>query len=177
MSMLSLYQKMRSYALQDPILRGLMNGSLSWEDTYTAAEEERYQEYCRGEGAAILDAVRKEMPTPVPAPQAPFFAPMEIKTTTILLNPNHIKTSVARNLPRDATQQELRVIFEPFGPVRDLYIPKNTDPSSPYFGTVKGFALIKYLSPTDSTRAFVALETRLSLRGKQISLEFAREDK
>jgi RNA recognition motif-containing protein len=98
-------------------------------------------------------------------------------TTTVLFNPNQIKTLIARNLPRDVTSDELRALFEKHGPIRDTYIPKNLDTNSPYYGTIKGFALIKFMSHTDSTRAFVAEQTRMYLRGKMITIEFAKEDR
>jgi len=118
-----------------------------------------------------------DMPEPFEVVHGKKRAPMEMITTTILFNPQQIRTIVARNLPRDVTVDELKPLFERFGPVRDLYIPKNTNPDSPYFGSIKGFALVKYLSSSDSTRAFMELQSRLMLRGKQISLEFAKEDR
>jgi hypothetical protein len=95
----------------------------------------------------------------------------------VLFNPRQIKTVIARNLPRDITTNELNIIFDQYGPIRDIYIPRNTDRSSPYFGSIKGFALIKYLSSTDSTRAVMSETNRLHIRGKQISIEYAKEDR
>jgi len=93
-----------------------------------------------------------------------------------VVNAAGIKTVVARNLPRDINELELRTLFGAHGAVYDIYIPKNKDKSSPYFGTIKGFALVKFHNAADSTRAFLAL-TKLSIRGKNITLEFAKEDK
>jgi FUS-interacting serine-arginine-rich protein 1 len=86
-------------------------------------------------------------------------------------------TLMAKNLPRDIDVKELRTIFEQYGAIRDIYIPKNMDKSSPYFGTIKGFALIKFLKPDDSARAFAAQYALINIRGKNIVLEPASADR
>jgi hypothetical protein len=88
-----------------------------------------------------------------------------------------IRTLIARNLPRDITVQQLRDKFEGFGIIQDIYIPKNMDRSSPYFGTVKGFALIKFLRQEEALRAFRTLYRRLKLGEKYVFLEFANQDR
>jgi RNA recognition motif-containing protein len=90
---------------------------------------------------------------------------------------NTIKTVIARNLPRDITLETLRGVFTKFGPIKDIYIPKNMDKSSPYYGTTKGFALIKYISPTDSLTAFNTLYNNLTISKKMVTIEFAKEDR
>lgn len=171
----TMYCTLRTMALQDPIFRAVMNGNITWDEAFTAADENAYQEYCaNGEGANIIASVEQYRKRRVETTES---VQIQRVTTTVVFNPNQVKTIVARNLPRDATPDELRAIFEKHGPVRDIYIPKNTDQNSPYYGTIKGFALIKYMSHTDSTRAFLAETTRLILRGKMIGLEFAKEDR
>jgi hypothetical protein len=93
-------------------------------------------------------------------------------------NPAGIRTVVARNLPRDIKDIEIRTLFgaHAIAGLRDVYIPRNTDKSSPHFGTLKGFALVKFHTVAESTRAFEALKT-LTIRGKNIALEFAKEDR
>lgn len=94
------------------------------------------------------------------------------------LNPAGIRTVVARNLPRDIKDAEIRSLFgaHTAAGLRDVYIPRNTDKSSPHFGTLKGFALIKFHTAAESTRAYEALKM-LSIRGKNVALEFAKEDR
>jgi len=194
-SISSLYKTLRAIAFQDPIFVAVANGTMSWADaSCTADEEARYQEYCaNGEGADILNSVRDAMNRKktrrgiqwaeevetfeVPFEEVKRSAPVQVITTTVLFNPNQIKTLVARNLPRDVTSNELNELFVKHGPIRDVYIPKNLDQSSPYYGTIKGFALIKFLSHTDSTRAFLGEQNKLLLRGKIITIEFAKEDR
>lgn len=88
-----------------------------------------------------------------------------------------IKTLIVRNLPRDITVQQLRNVFDKYGPIKDIYIPKNMDKSSPYFGTTKGFALIKFLNAEDSAKAFTAEYGCLTIGRNNISIEFAKEDR
>ena len=101
------------------------------------------------------------------------------KTEHIIIpvSSNTIKTLIVRNLPRDITLAELRPIFEAYGPVKDVYVPKNMDKSSPLYGTVKGFALIKYLSAQHSSYAYSILNGRLRIRKHFVSIEFAKEDR
>jgi len=196
-SIQSLYHQLRAQAFQDPIVRGLFEGTMSWGEACTQADEQVYHEYCSsGEGEDILNAVREVIDrknmkarrsiqwaedvqvhtfeTPMEVKRS---APVQVVTTTVLFNPNQIKTLVARNLPRDVTSNELTTIFSKHGPIRDVYIPKNLDQNSPYYGTIKGFALIKFMSHTDSTRGFLAEKNKLCLRGKSITIEFAKEDR
>jgi hypothetical protein len=90
-------------------------------------------------------------------------------------NPNQIKTLVVRNLPRDIVELELQNYFGKYGNIHDVYIPKNTDRNSPYFGTIKGFALIKFKHYRES--ACAAAEKGLCIRGKNIFLELANQDR
>ena len=201
-SMTSLYNTLRNMAFQDPIMAAIATGKLSWADAWTEQDEANYQNYMtQGEVAEMMNQFREAMTREnekknkngrgvhwnnavevfdVPSETVKTrSAPMQVQqvTTTVLFNPNQIKTLIARNLPRDVTADELRMLFEKHGPIRDTYIPKNLDTNSPYYGTIKGFALIKFMSHTDSTRAFVAEQTRMCLRGKMITIEFAKEDR
>jgi RNA recognition motif-containing protein len=89
---------------------------------------------------------------------------------------NGIKTIIARNLPRDITVDTLQSVFDKYGPIKDIYIPRNMDKSSPYYGTIKGFALIKFLKSDDSTNAYIN-ETSLTIGTNHITLEFAKNDR
>ena len=98
----------------------------------------------------------------------------EERTAKIVPN---IRTLVARNLPRAITTQQLRRIFEKYGTIRDIYIPANMDKSSRHYGTIKGFALIKFDNSNDSLCAFQELYGGLTLSNKPIGLEFAKQDR
>lgn len=92
------------------------------------------------------------------------------------VNPRGIRTIIARNLPRTITELELRKRFGAHGAIQDIYIPKNTTPGK-YFGTIKGFALIKFHTHKDSTKAFLAEKDVLFLGGNTVTLEFANQDR
>lgn len=92
------------------------------------------------------------------------------------VNPRGIRTIVARNLPRTITDLELRKRFGAHGAIQDIYIPKNTTPGK-YFGTIKGFALIKFHTHKDSTKVFLAEKDALFLGGNAVTLEFANQDR
>ena len=90
---------------------------------------------------------------------------------------NTIKTIIAKNVPRNISLEESRELFERYGEIRDIYLPKNKDPNSPQYGTIYGFAIIKYHSEKDSARAVRAFsEHGLYIRGKKVTLEFAKSD-
>jgi hypothetical protein len=88
-----------------------------------------------------------------------------------------IKTLVARNLPRNITPDMIRSVFQSYGTINDIYIPKNMDKSSPYYGTTKGFALIKFASSDDSANAFSQQYGRVFIGGNKILLDFANHDR
>ena len=90
-------------------------------------------------------------------------------------NPNGIKTVMARNLPRNITLKDLHAGFAFYGTIQDIYLPKNMDKSSPYYGTIRGFALIKYKTPLEAARA-VAVGP-LHMEKNIITLEFAKADR
>lgn len=91
--------------------------------------------------------------------------------------PAGIKTIIVRNLPRAITPEELRERFQLYGVVRDVYLPRNKDPNSIHHGTIRGFALIKYDTAAESDRAVRVLSALgLSVRGKQVTVEFAKSD-
>jgi hypothetical protein len=105
--------------------------------------------------------------TIVPADPSPF----------VQQAPAGIKTIIARNLPRAITPEELRERFQLYGVVRDVYLPRNKDPNSVHHGTIRGFALIKYDTAAESDRAVRVLSALgLSVRGKQVTVEFAKSD-
>ena len=99
----------------------------------------------------------------------------EEKEVMFAPNPNGVRTVMARNLPRDITLKDLHAGFAFYGTIQDIYLPKNMDKSSPYYGTIRGFALIKYAKPLEAARA-VAVGP-LQMEKNIILLEFAKADR
>ena len=88
-----------------------------------------------------------------------------------------IKTLIIHNIPRDTTLTDLRHLFEKYGPIRDIYIPRNMDRSSRLYDTIKGFALIKFFNAMDAQSAYDAEFGRLYIGFRLISIEFAKEER
>jgi hypothetical protein len=165
--------------LNDPIMKGLRDGTLSWAD---AAEMEGLfsveaappspptvspQRVCPGAPTKPHVKFASELRSYAEAPAYP-----QIPSYTV-----GIKTIMARNLPRFVTSDLLRATFEKYGSIKDIYIPKNMDQSSQYFGTLKGFALIKYTLAADSAAAFEGEYGQLTIGRNQIAVEFAKADR
>jgi len=109
-------------------------------------------------------------------------APARVTNTT------PCKTIILRNLPRDCEDLEtaLQLTFMRYTSLKDIYIPKNVDTSSPYFGTIKGFALIKFGQLSDSVAAYNAALAgsagstsggTFKLGRNYVSVEYAKEDR
>ena len=189
----------------DPIMKALFAGEMSWGDILCTPEEE---ESCRQRTAAreaeeaakrverdaelalyaARDAARDPRKPRVHFPKGESLtshysddtlkptisAPLDREVPAF---PAGRRTLMAKNLPRDIDVKELRAAFEKYGAIRDIYIPKNMDKSSPYFGTIKGFAKIQFRKSDDSANAFAAQYALLNIRGKNILLEPAAEDR
>lgn len=162
--------------LDDPILKALWEGTVAWGDIpgicdakSTSRRSSISSEESEPDVARICNKRRvSERPVVKDAALAERIVPA--------YTPG-IKTVITRNLPRDVRVEQLRAVFEKHGPIKDIYIPKNMDKSSPYFGTIKGFALIKFLKPADSARAYENEYGRLVLGKNNITVEFAKEDR
>jgi hypothetical protein len=181
--------------LEDPIMKALWEGKMSWGDILCTPEEEercrRNRERREAEEAAeraerdalLAERAARDAARGYSKPRVSF-ADAPLKPTVVAAPEREVpafpagrRTLMAKNLPRDINVQELRAIFEAYGAIRDIYIPKNMDKSSPYFGTIKGFAKIQFLKADDSARAFNAQYALLNIRGKNIALEPAAEDR
>jgi hypothetical protein len=207
MTAININSSFLDYCMKDTIMNALINHTIQWGDVPFTEEEEQLQKiwYQEPEQVKLLSIINqnkshypesddlfKNIKTSTPTPTiTPTITstPSDIITPFISLShplnvsipsshvKNTIKTIILRNLPRDSTSEELHMIFEKYGPVRDIYIPRNMDKSSPYFGTIRGFALVKFFSAEHSSLAYQELSTPFCIRGKYITIEFAKEDR
>lgn len=154
------------------MMSALLDGQVSWADLLcTPEEDERSRREASEKTVPIVESTFEVHPLKTaPKPVAP------LERVVPAFTPG-IKTLMAKNLPRDIKLQELRSIFEKYGPIKDIYIPKNMDKSSEYFGTIKGFATIVFLKSTDSANAYTNEWSLINIRNKHIALEFAKEDR
>ncbi|XP_041000955.1 serine/arginine-rich SC35-like splicing factor SCL28 [Juglans microcarpa x Juglans regia] len=78
---------------------------------------------------------------------------------------------LVRNLPLDARQEDLRIPFERFGPVKDVYLPKNYHTGEP-----RGFGFVKYRYAEDAAEAKQQLNHTI-IGGREIRIVFAEENR
>jgi len=157
----TVYDSLMSHCLQDPIFAALYRGEIMWGD---ADSNEHTQPIHHG----MQDAVKQALGNITLKKFFPLLFNEPVCNNTI-------KTIIVRNLSRSLSLAELRGIFEVHGIIHDVYIPKNMDRFSPYYGTMKGFALIKYADPSASWTALTM--NGMSLYGKHITVELAKADR
>ncbi|KAG8373005.1 hypothetical protein BUALT_Bualt12G0126000 [Buddleja alternifolia] len=78
---------------------------------------------------------------------------------------------LVRNISLRARPEDLRVPFERFGPIKDIYLPKNY-----YTGEPRGFGFVKYRYPEDAAEAKSHLD-RSVIGGREIRIVFAEENR
>ncbi|KAG7028947.1 Serine/arginine-rich SC35-like splicing factor SCL28 [Cucurbita argyrosperma subsp. argyrosperma] len=78
---------------------------------------------------------------------------------------------LVRNLPLDARPEDLRTPFERFGPVKDVYLPKNY-----YTGEPRGFGFVKFRFSEDAIEAKQQLNQTV-IGGREIRIVFAEENR
>ncbi|TYH00368.1 hypothetical protein ES288_A10G270300v1 [Gossypium darwinii] len=76
---------------------------------------------------------------------------------------------LVRNIPLDCRPEELRIPFERFGLVRDVYIPKDY-----YTGQPRGFAFVQFVDSYDASEAQRRMNGKI-FAGREISVVVAAE--
>lgn len=84
------------------------------------------------------------------------------KKSTINLAPSHASRLIVRNLPFDITEQDLRAVFLPYGPIHEIHIPESAQGSKI---RRKGFAFVWMLSKHDAERAIEGCNGKLVRAG------------
>ncbi|XP_030462236.1 serine/arginine-rich SC35-like splicing factor SCL30 isoform X1 [Syzygium oleosum] len=78
---------------------------------------------------------------------------------------------LVRNIPLDCRAEELRIPFERFGPVRDIYLPRDY-----YTGQPRGFAFVEFVEPHDAADAQYHMDGQ-NFAGRKISVVVAAENR
>ncbi|XP_057961383.1 serine/arginine-rich SC35-like splicing factor SCL28 [Malania oleifera] len=78
---------------------------------------------------------------------------------------------LVRNISLDARPEDLRIPFERFGPVKDVYLPKNY-----YTGEPRGFGFVKFRNGEDAAEAKYHLNHTI-ICGREIAIVFAEENR
>ena len=67
--------------------------------------------------------------------------------------PNRASRLIVRNLPFDITEQDMRAVFLPYGPIHSIHIPIGEADADGKKGRAKGFAFVWMLSKKDAEKA------------------------
>lgn len=78
---------------------------------------------------------------------------------------------LVRNIPFQATEEEVRQLFSVFGSLRDVRLPRKMAG-----GHHRGFGFVDFLTKNDAKRAFEALGQSTHLYGRRLVLEWASTD-
>ncbi|XP_023644798.1 serine/arginine-rich SC35-like splicing factor SCL33 isoform X2 [Capsella rubella] len=78
---------------------------------------------------------------------------------------------LVRNLRHDCRQEDLRRSFEQFGPLKDIYLPRDY-----YTGDPRGFGFVQFEDPADAADAKYHMDGYLLL-GRELTVVFAEENR
>ncbi|KAG6410988.1 hypothetical protein SASPL_129061 [Salvia splendens] len=78
---------------------------------------------------------------------------------------------LVRNLRHDCRTEDLRGPFGEFGPLKDIYLPRDY-----YTGQPRGFGFVQYVDPDDATEAKYHMDGQ-SLLGRELTVVFAEENR
>ncbi|XP_014514837.1 serine/arginine-rich SC35-like splicing factor SCL33 isoform X2 [Vigna radiata var. radiata] len=78
---------------------------------------------------------------------------------------------LVRNLHRDCRAEDLHGPFGQFGPVKDVYLPRDY-----YTGDPRGFGFVQYVDPADAADAKHHMDGQILL-GRELTVVFAEENR
>ncbi|XP_010542459.1 PREDICTED: serine/arginine-rich SC35-like splicing factor SCL33 isoform X1 [Tarenaya hassleriana] len=78
---------------------------------------------------------------------------------------------LVRNLRHDCRPEDLRRSFEQFGPLKDIYLPRDY-----YSGEPRGFGFVQFVDPADAAEAKHHMDGYLLL-GRELTVVFAEENR
>jgi len=78
-------------------------------------------------------------------------------------------TLMVRNMPFEASKEEVRELFGSFGQLKAVRLPKK------FQGTHRGFAFVEFVSKGEATKAMTALQST-HLYGRHLVLQYAQAE-
>ncbi|KAG1334164.1 serine/arginine-rich SC35-like splicing factor SCL33 [Cocos nucifera] len=78
---------------------------------------------------------------------------------------------LVRNLRQDCRPEDLRRPFGHFGPLKDIYLPRDY-----YTGEPRGFGFVQYVDPSDAAEAKYQMDGQILL-GRELTVVFAEENR
>ncbi|KAL6506573.1 Arginine/serine-rich splicing factor scl25a transcript I [Orobanche gracilis] len=78
---------------------------------------------------------------------------------------------LVRNLRHDCRPEDLRRPFGQFGPLKDIYLPRDY-----YTGDPRGFGFVQYVDPADAADAKYQMDGQI-FHGRELTVVFAEENR
>lgn len=78
---------------------------------------------------------------------------------------------LVRNLRHDCRPEDLRIRFGEFGPVKDIYLPRDY-----YTGEPRGFGFVQFVDPDDAAEAKYQMDGQVLL-GRELTVVYAEENR
>ncbi|XP_071736529.1 serine/arginine-rich SC35-like splicing factor SCL30A [Rutidosis leptorrhynchoides] len=78
---------------------------------------------------------------------------------------------LVRNLRHDCRPEDLKRPFGQFGPLKDIYLPRDY-----YSGEPRGFGFVQFLEPADAAEAKYQMDGQ-TFQGRQLTVVFAEENR
>ncbi|XP_022865100.1 serine/arginine-rich SC35-like splicing factor SCL33 [Olea europaea var. sylvestris] len=78
---------------------------------------------------------------------------------------------LVRNLRHDCRSEDLHARFGEFGPLKDVYLPRDY-----YTGEPRGFGFVQYVDPADAEEAKYQMDGQILL-GRELTVLFAEENR
>ncbi|PWA77530.1 serine/arginine-rich SC35-like splicing factor SCL30A [Artemisia annua] len=78
---------------------------------------------------------------------------------------------LVRNLRLDCRPEDLRRPFGQFGPLKDIYLPRDY-----YSGEPRGFGFVQYVEPADAAEAKYQMDGQV-LQGREMTVVFAEDNR
>ncbi|XP_020241727.1 serine/arginine-rich SC35-like splicing factor SCL30A isoform X2 [Asparagus officinalis] len=78
---------------------------------------------------------------------------------------------LVRNLHPDCRPEDLRRPFGQFGPLKDVYLPRDY-----YTGEPRGFGFVQYVDPADAEEAKYEMDRQIFF-GRELTVVFAKESR
>jgi hypothetical protein len=198
----------RTELLRDPILCALMTRSITWGDLATEDEpvikpvtitpiitkpiitqpiitqriqkQTRYVTWEVPTVMHIMQPMQPMQPMTKENPEADFTPVKSVKRASQAsqVKESSIKTIIVNNIPRNSTKEDIIDLFSEFGAISGAHLPKNTDQNSPYFGTLRGFAMIQFIDARDAQKAYMMCSHDPFYVGNlPVSVQIAKEDR
>ncbi|GAB4856128.1 Arginine/serine-rich splicing factor scl25a transcript I [Ancistrocladus abbreviatus] len=78
---------------------------------------------------------------------------------------------LVRNLRHDCRPEDLRRPFGQFGPLKDIYLPRDY-----YTGEPRGFGFVQFVDPSDAAEAKYQMDGQI-FQGRELTVVFAEENR